>query len=116
DGAVSNDLFHFTYRPMMIRDNLAITAPDGRALKAENMVQGNLRTVFDAKLERAGTYRVALVNAGVMASWKENGETRRWRGTADELAANVPANAAELVVREGNSRFETFVTVGRPTG
>lgn len=115
DGAVSNDLFHFNYRPMMVRDNLFITAPDGAALQPENLIQGQLRTVFDTKLQAAGTYRIALVNASLMASWKENGETKRWRGNQDGLAANVPANAEELVVREGNARIETFVTVGRPS-
>ena len=31
------------------------------------------------------------------------------------MAANVPAAADELVVRESVSRLETFVTVGRPS-
>ena len=115
DGAVSNQTFHFNYRPMMIRDNLAITAPDGTAVQPEGLTQGKLRTVFDANLAVAGTYRVALTNASVMASWKEGSETKRWRGTHEALAANVPADAAELSVREGVGRIETFITVGSPT-
>nr|MBL8456444.1 DUF4198 domain-containing protein [Zoogloeaceae bacterium] len=115
DGAVSNDLFYFNYRPMAIRDNLFITAPDGGAVQPENMVRSELRTAFDANLTQPGTYRLAAVNSGVMASWKEGGETKRWRGAQSELATNVPANAAELTVREGVSRVETFVTVGKPT-
>ena len=114
DGAVSNDTFHFTYRPLMIRDNLFITAPDGAVVEPENLVQGRLRTVFDAHLEQPGSYRISVVNAGVMASWQEGGETRRWRGRVDDLDANVPADAAELQVRESASRVETFVTVGTP--
>ncbi|HAY10551.1 MAG TPA: DUF4198 domain-containing protein [Thauera sp.] len=115
DGAVSNDLFFFNYRPMMVRDNLVISAPDGSTVQPENLLQGQLRTVFDANLQAAGTYRIALVNASLMASWKENGETKRWRGSHEDLAASVPANAEELVIREGNSRIETFITVGRPS-
>ncbi len=115
DAAVSNDLFHFTYRPMRVQDNLFITAPDGSRIEPENMVQGQLRTVFDAKLPVAGTYRVGLFNASLMASWKEGSETKRWRGPRAELERNVPAGAAELVVREGVSRIETFATVGNPS-
>lgn len=115
DGAVSNDLFYFNYRPMAIRDNLFITAPDGSAVQPESMVRGQLRTSFDANLAMPGTYRMAAVNSSVMASWKEAGETKRWRGSQGELAANVPANADDLTVREAVSRTETFVTVGKPT-
>lgn len=115
DAAVSNDIFYFNYRPMVLRDNLSISAPDGSALQAENLLQGQLRTVFDVNLPAPGTYRVALASASLMASWKENGETKRWRGAHEEMASKVPANADELVVREGVSRMETFVTVGRPS-
>lgn len=115
DGAVSNDTFHFNYRPLALRDNLVITAPDGSPVEAEGLTQGRLRTVFDAHLTQAGTYRLAVVNAGVMASWKEGGETRRWRGARAEFAANVPSDAAELSVRETAGRVETFVTVGSPS-
>ncbi|HRQ56187.1 MAG TPA: DUF4198 domain-containing protein [Azoarcus taiwanensis] len=115
DGAVSNDAFHFTYRPLRIQDNLFITGPQGISVEPENMMQGHLRTVFDANLPEAGSYRIALVNASVMASWKEGEETRRWRGRHEDLAANVPADAPELSVRESISRIETFVTVGSPS-
>lgn len=115
DGAVSNDIFYFNYRPLAIGDNLVISAPDGSLLKAENMQQGKLRTVFDARLEAAGTYQLSVSNAGLIASWKEGSENRRWRGPRAQLAAEVPAGAAELVVREAVSRVETFITVGRPS-
>ncbi|THF56868.1 DUF4198 domain-containing protein [Pseudothauera rhizosphaerae] len=115
DGAVSNDLFYFNHRPLMVRDNLFITAPDGSAVQPENLVQGQLRTVFDANLQADGTYRLAMVNSSLMASWKEGTETKRWRGPKADLASKVPADAAELVVREGVSRVETFVTVGKPS-
>ncbi|TVP89723.1 MAG: DUF4198 domain-containing protein [Pseudomonadaceae bacterium] len=115
DGAVSNDTFHFTYRPLRIQDNLHITGPQGISVEPENVMQGNLRTVFDANLPESGSYRLALVNASVMASWKEGDETRRWRGRHDDMAENVPAEAEELSLRESISRIETFVTVRSPS-
>ena len=115
DGAVSNDTFHFNYRPLRIADNLVITAPDGSRVEAENLQPGELRTVFDAKLEQTGSYRLAVVNAGVMASWKEGDESKRWRGPRAKLEANVPADAVDLRLRESAGRVETFVTIGSPT-
>lgn len=115
DAAVSNDLFNFNYRPMQIRDNLFITAPDGSGVAPESLQRGALRTVFDAQLTLPGTYRLAMINSGVMASWQEGGETKRWRGSAEQLAANIPERAEALTVRENVSRIESFVTVGAPT-
>lgn len=114
DAAVSNQTFHFEYRPLQLRDNLSIVAPDGTSLAAENLTQGKLRTVFDVHLEQPGTYRLAVVNDGVMASWKDGGENKRWRGKAADFAINVPKNASALEVREVVSRVETFVTLGAP--
>ncbi|MDX5363341.1 MAG: DUF4198 domain-containing protein [Pseudazoarcus pumilus] len=115
DGASSNQVFHFNHRPLQINDSLVISAPDGSAVAAENVHTGKLRSVFDVNLTADGTYRLAMVSAGVMASWKEGSETKRWRGTRAELASKVPADAAELIVREVASRVETFVTVGSPS-
>ena len=115
DAAVSNDIFHFNYRPLGIRDNLRITAPDGSSVEAETLTQGKLRTVFDANLGQTGSYRMAVTNAGVMAMWKEGSERKRWRGPREELEANVPVDSAELTLRESVNRVETFVTVGSPT-
>jgi len=121
DAASSNEVFYFNHRPLPINESLVITAPDGSRIEPENVVTGKLRSVFDVNLTAPGTYRLAMVSAGVMASWKEGNETKRWRGTRAELASKVPADAAELLVREVASRVETFVTVGspetpRPTG
>jgi uncharacterized GH25 family protein len=115
DGAVSNDTFHFNYRPLRIADNLLISAPDGSRIETENLQPGNLRTVFDAKLEQPGSYRLAVVNASAMASWKEGAETRRWRGPRAELETNVPTDAVDLRLLESAARVETFVTIGSPT-
>ncbi|WP_035882776.1 DUF4198 domain-containing protein [Cupriavidus metallidurans] len=114
DAAVSNDLFYFEHMPMRL-DNLVVTGPDGAAVKPENASTGKYRSTFDVPLAQPGTYRIAVVNQGLFASWKESGQTKRWRGAADALAANVPANAQELQVTEMASRVESYVTSGKPS-
>lgn len=113
DAAVSNDLFIFEHVPMRL-DNLAVTGPDGNAVKPENQATGKFRSSFDLHLTQPGTYRVAVVNQGIFASWKVNGQVNRWRGTADAFAANVPANAADVQATEVAGRVETYVTAGKP--
>ncbi|HEY3432112.1 MAG TPA: DUF4198 domain-containing protein [Rhodocyclaceae bacterium] len=114
DAAVSNDLFFVNHMPLAL-DNLAVTAPDGSLVAPENALRGKLRSVFDLNLSQAGTYRIAVLNGGIMASYKLNGETKRWRGTAETFAKEVPADAEELKVNESAGRVETFVTVGKPS-
>lgn len=114
DAAVSNDPFHFNHRPLMI-DALAILAPDGSKVAPVNVSKGELRTTFDAKLEQEGTYRLEIVRAGFRASWKENGQPKRFMGDAEGLKKEIPATAQELQVTEQVNRLETFVTVGKPT-
>jgi len=115
DAAVANDLFYFNHFPLGL-DNLVITAPDGSQLAPQNAHKGRLRSVFDLELKQAGTYRLAVVNAGITASYKDaEGKAKRFRGTAEKFAAEVPANAQELKVTESISRVETFVTQGKPS-
>lgn len=114
DAAVSNDLFYFNHVPLRV-DGLVITAPDGTEVKPENLATGKYRTTFDLHLTQNGTYRLANVNRGLFASYEENGQRKRWRGTAEKFATEVPANAAKLEVSESAGRVETFVTAGKPT-
>lgn len=114
DAAVSNDLFFFEHVPLRL-DNLAVTAPDGSAAKGENPSTGRYRSTFDVHLTQPGTYRLAVVNQGVFASYMENGQTRRWRGSVQAFAKEVPANAQDLQVTQTASRVEAFVTAGKPT-
>jgi len=116
DAAVSNDLFFFNHNPLAL-DNLAVTAPDGSAVKAENMLKGKLRSVFDLNLTQPGTYRVAVINEGVFARWKDKatGQMKRARGTPDTISGQIPADAQEVEVTQNAGRIETFVTVGKPS-
>lgn len=94
---------------------LVILAPDGSSLPAENGNVGRYRSTFDVHLTQKGTYKLAVANSGLMASWKDNGETRRWMGKAEDLAGSVPAKADELKIVQTSTRMETFVTSGKPT-
>ena len=113
DAAVSNDLFFPDHVPGDL-SRLLITAPDGQAAKAENAVTGKYRSVFDLHLTQQGTYKLALVNAGVFASYELNGEKKRWRGDAAELATALPPGAKSVEVSEAVNRVETFVSNGKP--
>ena len=114
DAAVSNDLFYFNHVPLRTT-GLAITAPDGSSVEAQNAATGKYRSVFDVELLQQGTYRIAVVNSGLTASWQEDGKPKRWRGSAQSFAAEVPADAPDLKVTQTVSRVETFVTNGSPT-
>ncbi len=114
DAAAGNDKFQYNHRPLPL-NALVITGPDGKPVEALNQHSGDLRSSFDLRLKTDGTYRVALVRDGVFARWKENGENKRWMGSAADLAKNVPAKADDLNVSESVSRIETFVTKGKPT-
>ncbi|ANB17889.1 DUF4198 domain-containing protein [Dokdonella koreensis] len=114
DAAVSNDLFYFNHVPLRV-EGLVVTGPDGAAVEAQNSHTGKYRTTFDLDLVKDGTYRIATVNSGLFAGWvDEKGERKRWRGTAETFAKEVPADAKELKVTQSSGRIETFVTLGKP--
>ena len=115
DAAASSVPFIIDHRPLPI-DALSIVAPDGSKVLPVNVMKGELRTVFDAKLEQTGTYRLELVRAGFRANWKDaENKPKRFMGTAEALEKEVPADAKELKVTESVSRMENFVTVGKPS-
>ncbi|EMI58242.1 DUF4198 domain-containing protein [Rhodopirellula sallentina] len=114
DAAVSNDLFYFNHFPLTLR-GLKIVAPNGSIVEAENQHELKYRSVFDLPLTQRGTYRVAVVMDGAFASFMADGERRRWRGSADELATGIPENAENVQITESITRVETFVTNGGPT-
>jgi uncharacterized GH25 family protein len=114
DAAVSNDLFYFEHFPLPL-DGLTIMAPDGSAVQAENQARGRYRSTFDFKLAAPGTYRAAIAGEQLVASYRKDGQQRRWRGTREALAREVPADAEGLRVTLGQRRVEVFVTRGAPT-
>lgn len=114
DAAVSNDKFHVNYRPLQL-GNLHITSPSGQPVQAQNTYTGQIRSSFDVELTEPGTYQLAIVNAGLVAFWKEDGKNKRWMGGPEKFAAEVPANAEDLRVTQRHGRIETFVTRDKPT-
>ncbi len=114
DAAISEDLFEFDSFPLAL-DALRVTAPDGSAVAADTRTEAKRRISFDVKLAQKGTYRIAGVTDTAMASWKVDGETKRWRGAPAALAKEVPADAQELQVTRQLARSETFVTNETPS-
>lgn len=108
DAAVSEDLFHFE-RALKL-DTLVITGPDGQPREAENLASARHRSSFDLKLLQDGTYRISHVSRGLMGSWKQGGETKRFRGTAETFAKEVPAHAEILSLTATHARHQAFVS------
>ena len=131
DAAVSNDLFYFEHFPLRIANlggptaqlpggrgrpaNLSITGPDGSAVPHHNGSMGRYRSTFDVHLTQKGTYKIAVTNTGVFARYKEDGRDKRWSGTLEAFAKEVPQNAEGLQATYMQSRNEVFVTSGKPT-
>ena len=113
DAAVSNNLFYFDHVALRA-ESIQITAPDGSRVAPQNAHTGKLRSVFDVQLTQPGTWRIASVNAGLMANWTEDGKPKRWRGTAETFAKEVDTTKPGLRVSETVGRNETFVTNGNP--
>lgn len=114
DAGMSNGVFIPDHAAMNLA-GLVITAPDGSTAAPENMTRARYRSSFDLHLNQAGTWRVANVMSGVIVSYKENGEQKRWRGAEAEMAAAIPAGATDVSATRSDSRIETYVTLGAPT-
>lgn len=114
DAAISNDLFYFEHHPLQL-DNLSIVGPDGKTVSPENTAKGRFRSTFDVKLAEPGTYKMMVVNHGVFANYKLDGQAKRWRGKADQLATAIPPNATDVKISETQGRVESFVTSGKPS-
>lgn len=115
DAAASNDLFYPDHQPL--RAEPAVTAPDGTTAKVQNFNIGKYRSTFDVQIDKPGTWKLALVNSGVMGSYMLAGKEERLpRGTrADQLATAIPAGATDVKLSENANRNEVFVTSGAPT-
>lgn len=111
DAGMSNAVFVPDHAAMNLA-GLVITAPDGSTPAPENMIRARYRSSFDLHLTQPGTYKVANVMNGLMATYTENGEQKRWRGQAADFPAALPAGATDVVATRTASRIETFVTLG----
>lgn len=112
DAAVSNQLYYPDHVAMRL-DNVSIAAPDGSTLPPQNPATGKYRSVFDVELKQPGTYRIASVNDGLFATYEQNGERKRWRGSVATFG-ELPKDAKKLEVSQSVGRVETFVTNGAP--
>lgn len=113
DAGMSNGVFVADHAAMRL-DGLTITAPDGSRVEPQNLMRGRLRQTFDVELTQPGTYRIANVIDTVVASYKLNGETARWRGAPADYPAALPAGATEVEASHTQMRVETFATLGQP--
>jgi uncharacterized GH25 family protein len=109
DAAVSEDLFEFDTNALVL-DKLSIVAHDGSLVAPENLAAARRRSSFDVKLTQPGTYRIVNFSESVFANYKLGGEQKRWRGHADAMAKEIPADATELQVTRMQSRVETWVS------
>jgi uncharacterized GH25 family protein len=114
DAAISNDLFYFEHHPMQL-DGLSIEGPDGKTVAPENLSKGRYRSTFDVKLAQPGTYKLMVLNDGVFANYKLDGQNKRWRGKAEDLEKAIPANATDVKISESRGRIESFVSSGKPS-
>ena len=114
DAAISNSLF-FPDHAAPGLESLTVTGPDGKNVELQNGLKGKYRTTFDVELATPGTYKISSVRDGFFASYTEDGETKRWRGTAETFASEGLKDKPDLKLSRNNSRVETFVTSGEPT-
>jgi len=113
DAAASNDLFYPDHQPM--RQPPKLMQPDGTEAQVENFAVGKYRSTFDVHLTQRGTYKLMMVNDGLMGSYTLNGaEQRLPRGTA-AAGFQLPAGATNAKLTEMSNRNELFLTSGAPT-
>lgn len=132
DAASSNDLFFADHRAMPL-DAIKVWAPDGSPSAIENGVSGKVRSTFDVKLDKPGTWKIGTQTSSVMGTFKLNGEERRVGGRPGGMGpggqpgpgapqrppvaspADIPAGATDVKLTEIIARNEVYVTADQPT-
>ncbi|WP_294394104.1 DUF4198 domain-containing protein [uncultured Sphingomonas sp.] len=132
DAAASNDLFFPDHRPANLA-SIKVWAPDGSSGQIENGATGRVRSTFDVRLDKPGTWKIGTEMAAVMGSYRLNGEEVRVGGrpggpppatapgsaTPARLrvtsASDIPAGASDVKLTQISSHNEIFVTAGVPT-
>jgi uncharacterized GH25 family protein len=110
DGAISEGLFDIDHNALKL-DDATVTDPDGASARVPTPTMGKQRSSFDLKMAKNGTYKISLVTQSVSGSYKDKaGEVKRFRGTEETLAKDVPSDAQELKTVRAHARLETFVT------
>ncbi len=113
DAAISNSLFFADHAAPDLA-SIKVTGPDGQEVPLQNGAKGKYRTTFDLQLPTQGTYKISTGRGMMSATWQENGETKRWRGSADDFASANLKDKPELQLSRNASRVEAFVTNGEP--
>jgi uncharacterized GH25 family protein len=114
DAAISNELFYADHNAMRL-DGVVVSLPDGTTAKPQNALTAKYRSTFDVQLSKPGTYKIGTASSTIMASWTEGGEVKRFRGSPEDFAKQVPAGATDLKTIKSFNRNETFVTRDAPT-
>jgi uncharacterized GH25 family protein len=114
DAAVSNDLFIPNHNAPDL-DGFEVIDPKGNVVEIANGMKGKFRTTFDVPLEVEGTYRIFRERSGIMATWQEGENRKRWRGTMAEYEALDKEGKEGFRASKRASRVETIVTLGAPT-
>jgi hypothetical protein len=114
DGAISDQLFEFDHLPLRL-DGATLVDPDGAAAPLPAATMGKVRSSVDVKLPKEGTYKVSMVSVNTMGSYKVNGEQKRFRGTEEAFAKEVPPGATDVTRSSTHVRLETFVTANKPS-
>lgn len=97
------------------RASLQIQRPDGSLAQPQFGNTGRYRSTFDVELDQKGTWKLAIANQGLFASYELDGERKRWSGKLEDIKAAIPAKADKLQVTRSSSRMEVFVTSGAPS-
>lgn len=114
DAASSDRLYLPNLRPLRL-DSIQVLDSEGQPVQPQSPSMGKFRSTFDVQVTKPGTWKIASVSTSVTASWTDNGEVKRFRGSSDDFAKQVPAGAADLKTIRTIARSETFVTRDKPT-
>ncbi|KRB85972.1 nickel uptake transporter family protein [Sphingomonas sp. Root710] len=131
DAASSNDLFFADHRAMPL-NGVKVWTPDGSPGAIANGSTGEVRSTFDVKLDKAGTWKIGTQTSNVIGTFRLNGEEKRVGGRPGGMnpgaqpgagtprapaisVADIPAEATDVKLTEVVSRNEIYVTADQPT-
>ncbi|MCG6120246.1 MAG: DUF4198 domain-containing protein, partial [Blastomonas sp.] len=113
DAGTSTAPFEPNHNAMNV-DGVKVWAPDGTMGAVENAAKAKYRSTFDVKIDKPGTWRIGMENAGVTGGFKVDGEpwmVGRRRGPPPgapaaggaPAPAPVPASAASAPAPAGSA-------------